>query len=90
LVGTDTIGSVAGEWNKVPLPATAINAGSTYWIAILSPSDGLQFRDQVWGGGPVKRALRARSLRCRVPGRPGLSIPWGCCRRMGPGPDNVS
>jgi len=35
---------VAGSWNKVLLPATSVNAGSTYWIAILSPSGVLRFR----------------------------------------------
>ena len=35
----------AGGWNKVLLPTTAVNAGSTYWIALLSPSGVLQFRD---------------------------------------------
>jgi len=35
---------VAGSWNKVLLPATSVNAGSTYWIATLSPSGVLRFR----------------------------------------------
>jgi PKD repeat protein len=35
----------AGGWNKVLLPTTAVNAESIYWIALLSPSGVLQFRD---------------------------------------------
>ncbi|HRF64106.1 MAG TPA: PKD domain-containing protein [Candidatus Competibacter sp.] len=38
---------VAKAWNKVSLSAaTTVNAGTTYWIAILSPSGTLQFRDK--------------------------------------------
>jgi PKD repeat protein len=37
----------AGGWKRVSLPATSLTAGKTYWIAILSPSDVLQFRDAV-------------------------------------------
>ncbi len=37
----------AGSWNKVLLPATAVTAGTTYWIAILSPNGMLKFRDKV-------------------------------------------
>jgi len=36
--------------NTVPLSATAITAGTTYWIAILSPSGSLQVSDRVGGG----------------------------------------
>jgi chitodextrinase len=37
---------VRGAWNTVPLSSTAsIRSGSTYWIAILSPSGALKFRD---------------------------------------------
>jgi hypothetical protein len=42
---------VAETWNRVALPATSITAGSTYWIAILSPSGVLQFSDMVGGAG---------------------------------------
>lgn len=38
---------VAKAWNKVSLSAaTTVNAGTTYWIAILSPRGTLQFRDK--------------------------------------------
>lgn len=37
----------ASAWNNVPLPTTSVAAGSKYWIAILSPSGVLKFRDNV-------------------------------------------
>jgi PKD repeat protein len=37
----------AGGWKKISLPATSLTAGKAYWIAILSPSGVLQFRDAV-------------------------------------------
>lgn len=42
----------ANSWNTVPLttaPAPSVTNGSTYWIAILSPTGILQFRDKVGG-----------------------------------------
>lgn len=39
--------------------STAINAGSTYWIAVLSPSSVLQFRDQVHGGQPSETSAQS-------------------------------
>ena len=48
LLAQGTLSSpVAGNWNKVLLPATKVNAGTTYWITILSPSGMLKFRDKV-------------------------------------------
>jgi PKD repeat protein len=48
LVAQGTLSSpVAGSWNKVRLPATAVTAGTPYWIAILSPNGVLKFRDKV-------------------------------------------
>ena len=40
----------AGAWNSVSLPATSVNAGDIYWIAILSPGGILQVSDRVGGG----------------------------------------
>ena len=37
---------IAGVWNKVLLPATTVSAGTTYWVAILSPNGMLKFRDK--------------------------------------------
>ncbi len=48
LLAQGTLSSpVAKAWNTVSLPATPVNADTTYWIAILSPSGTLQFRDKV-------------------------------------------
>ncbi|MGH2410875.1 MAG: RHS repeat-associated core domain-containing protein, partial [Chloroflexota bacterium] len=43
---------LAGAWNSVTIPATALTAGTQYWIAVLAPSgDGLvAFRDGASGG----------------------------------------
>jgi hypothetical protein len=49
----------AGGWNKISLPAKAVKAGSTYWIAILSPSGVLQFRDQVGGGRACETSVQS-------------------------------
>lgn len=42
---------VNGNWNTVAVPATSVAAGTTYWIALLSPSGGgvVQFRDSTVG-----------------------------------------
>lgn len=48
LLAQDTLSApVAGAWNKVLLPATAVSAGTKYWVAILSSSGMLKFRDKV-------------------------------------------
>ena len=41
-----------GSWNYADVPATALTAGQSYWIAVLSPTGGgnLGFRDVVAGG----------------------------------------
>jgi outer membrane protein assembly factor BamB len=36
---------VRGAWNTIPVPAAAVTAGTTYWIALLAPSGTLRFRD---------------------------------------------
>ncbi|MFZ4536438.1 MAG: PKD domain-containing protein [Propionivibrio sp.] len=48
LVAKGTLSSpVAGSWNKVRMPATAVTAGTRYWIAILSPNGSLKFRGKM-------------------------------------------
>jgi outer membrane protein assembly factor BamB len=44
--------SGGGAWVDVPVPATAVTAGTTYWLAILSPTGAgtLQFRDRSGAG----------------------------------------
>jgi PKD repeat protein len=47
-LATGTLSSPkAGSWNTVLLPATKVTAGMKYWIAILSTSGTLKFRDKV-------------------------------------------
>jgi hypothetical protein len=54
LLAQGTLGTITnGALNTVPVAATAVTAGTTYWIAILGPSGGgtLRFRDRCCGGG---------------------------------------
>jgi PKD repeat protein len=47
-LATTTLSSPkAGSWNTVPMPATKVTAGTKYWVAILSTSGALKFRDKV-------------------------------------------
>lgn len=47
-LATGTLSSPkAGSWNTVLLPATKVTAGTKYWVAILSTSGTLKFRDRV-------------------------------------------
>jgi hypothetical protein len=53
LLAQGTLGSLAnGAWNHVPLTSGVVANGSTYWIAILSPTGGgtVRFRDRSGGG----------------------------------------
>jgi PKD repeat protein len=50
LIAQATLSSPKAGWNHVSLPAKPINAGTTYWIAILSPGGELQVSDRVGGG----------------------------------------
>jgi outer membrane protein assembly factor BamB len=49
---------VAGSWNTVSVPSAAVTSGTSYWIAILSPSGSgtLNFRDRSGGGTSVTSA----------------------------------
>jgi outer membrane protein assembly factor BamB len=43
----------AGAWNTIPMPDTAVTAGTTYWIAVLAPQANtgtVNFRDAANGG----------------------------------------
>jgi hypothetical protein len=54
LLAQGTLGTLTnGALNTVPVPATPVTAGTTYWIAILGPagSGTLRFRDRCCGGG---------------------------------------
>jgi hypothetical protein len=50
--------------NTVPVPATAVTAGTTYWIAILGPSGSgtLRFRDRCCGGGSAAETSAGTTL----------------------------
>lgn len=50
LLGQGTLSTPKAGWNTVALPATAVTAGTTYWIAILSPGGNLQVSDRVGSG----------------------------------------
>lgn len=58
-------GLTAGAWNTVPVPATEIEDGTPYWIAVLNPSDatgGLRWADRVDGGGGPEQGSGAPDL----------------------------
>ena len=50
---------VAGTWNAATIPSTLIGVGTTYWIAVLSPSNAgaIAFRDTGNGQPSVVSAL---------------------------------
>ena len=62
-LATGTLNSPkAGSWNTVLLPATQVTAGTKYWIAILSPSGELKFRDKVGGAAQPSETSKRTSL----------------------------
>ena len=51
----------AGAWNTVTVPATAISAGTRYWLAVLVPFKAgmIRFRDLPDGtGGPTQTSAQ--------------------------------
>ena len=72
----------AGAWNAITVPKASIAAGTTYWIAVLSPSGRgtLQIRDR-FGGGRSETSSQRTLSSCRRPGRPGGRGPTARCRR---------
>lgn len=63
LLAQGTLSSpVAGTWNKVLLPPVAVNAGTKYWVAILSPSNsGKLVADKV-SGSVARETSKTTSL----------------------------
>lgn len=53
-----------GAWNQVPLPAIAVNAGTSYWIAVLGPN-GTLILDKV--GGSVARETSKTTTLATLP-----------------------
>ena len=85
LLGQGTLNApVAGSWNEVSVPATSITGGTTYWIAILSPSGTgtIRFRDRCCGGGsPVETS--SQTTLTALPGA------WTTGARFSDGPASV-
>jgi hypothetical protein len=50
LVGRELIYPVSGQWNTVTIPPVAVDAGRTYWIAVLSGPRALAIRVTTFGG----------------------------------------
>ncbi|MEQ1636189.1 MAG: LamG-like jellyroll fold domain-containing protein [Methylococcales bacterium] len=51
LVGQGKLSTLkAGAWNSVSIPATAVTANETYWIAILGTQGEIRFRDRMGSG----------------------------------------
>lgn len=65
--------------------STAINAGSTYWIAVLNPSGVLEFCDQVHGGQPSETSAQSSLTSLPSTWATGTVYNEGAYRRMGPG-----
>ncbi len=54
-----------GAWNKVPVSITGIEAGKSYWLALLNPADGtgtLRWHDRAGGSGGLERTYGGGSL----------------------------
>jgi hypothetical protein len=52
LLGQGTIASpVRGAWNDVAITSAAVTSGQAYWIAVLSPTGTLAYRDRCCGAG---------------------------------------
>jgi hypothetical protein len=53
-----------GAWVNVSVPAASVTAGTTYWIAILSPSGAgtIQFRDKAGGASETSSSSTLTSL----------------------------
>ena len=63
LLGQGTLNApTAGAWNDVSLPGVPVMAGTSYWIALLSPSGTLNFRDRCCGGGSASETSSQRTL----------------------------
>jgi hypothetical protein len=64
LLGQGTLNApTAGAWNAISMPATAVAAGTTYWIALLAPSGTLAFRDRCCGGGTAAETSSQTTLK---------------------------
>ncbi len=53
----------AGAWNAVSMTGVPVTAGTTYWIALLSPNGTLAFRDRCCGGGSAAETNSQTTLK---------------------------
>jgi hypothetical protein len=49
LAQTGKIAPTAGAWNKIPLTATGVTQGHSYWLAVLGKDGSLTYRDRASG-----------------------------------------
>jgi len=77
-------GPVSAAWNAVTVPSTAVTAGATYWLAILSPNGTatLRFRDRCCGGGTAAETSSQKTLAT-------LPATWTTGRRYSDGPASI-
>ena len=56
---------VAGTWNTVSVPATAVKAAADYWLAVLAPvkAGTVKFRDRPDGNGGPTQTSAQKSLK---------------------------
>jgi uncharacterized repeat protein (TIGR01451 family) len=69
---------VAGAWNSVTLPPTAVTSGTPYWIAILSPAGAgvVRFEDDVGiGTSPSQRSAQSTLTDLPATWSPGATYP---------------
>jgi hypothetical protein len=71
----------AGAWGMVGVPSTTVTAGTTYWVAVLSPNGAgtVKFRNRCCGGGSPAESSSSVALS-------GLPATWtsGAPYRDGP------
>lgn len=53
----------AGKWNTIPVSATAVTAGRSYWIAILGSQGQLAFLDQVGSSTSLMETSASNKLK---------------------------
>ena len=62
LLASGSLASPAsGAWNAVPIPATAITEGQSYWIALLGVGGDLNLQDECCGGDGSQPSETSRS-----------------------------
>lgn len=64
LLTQGTLTAPVGGWNNVTVPGAAVTAGTTYWIAVLSPNGAgsVAFRDRCCGAGTATEVAGVGAL----------------------------